>query len=463
MADITAVSGRSMPTVFVKHKNLPIGNDGPIYGLEICRGLEKAIGGENIDGAQKYNGTWRIQTKNMASRASLLLKGFPLRGCSIQVSSKNTDLIDGRESVKLLISNIPFSVADEEIKKALIKHNIKLGGEIRWECYRDEQKNLTSYKSGRRFVKIAKPETPLLKSVEVARNFTGYLICHEYNNKPELEGQEDTIPNPKVQSTKVNPTVTGPTNIPENLDKNGFQKVLTKKQTRKSSLEDGEIEEDDSDSQVIEGNTLSNEDFSADALSEIEKEIDLSQMKLSRSLFSDVMAELLTKQASQPQDAATDVAKEVSTTDASTHHEVNQESIDSTESTQEEETQTKISVQPTLSLSSTQKPASSKSTKKGHKLMKEDTFQKTLNDFSLRGRPQLSRSSSLSSVDRHARSPTPKRGISPDKKGAAEKKRKGGANSAPTVELKPHNKVNKVISLTPPSGPASNKDINTHL
>ena len=50
-------------------------------------------------------------------------------------------------------------------------------------------------------------------------------------------------------------------------------------------------------------------------------------MKLSRSLFSDVMAELSTKQASQPQDTATDVAKEVSATVASTHHEVNEESI----------------------------------------------------------------------------------------------------------------------------------------
>ena len=117
MSTLGDVVGRSMPTVFVRHKNLPVGNDNPIYGYEICKGLEKAIGGPMIDGAMKYNGVWRIQTKDMSSRAALLSKGFSLRGISIQVSSKSPNLIDGKESTSLTIANIPFSVADNEIKK----------------------------------------------------------------------------------------------------------------------------------------------------------------------------------------------------------------------------------------------------------------------------------------------------------------------------------------------------------
>ena len=192
---MSTLVGRSMPTVFVRHKNLPVSNDEPIYGYEICKALEKAIGGPQIDGAMKYNGVWRLQTKDMASRATLLLKGFSLRGCSIQASSKSPDLIDGRESTSLTISNIPFSVADEEIKKSLIAHKIKLGGELRWECYRDDNKNLTSYKTGRRFVKIAMPESPLPHSIEVARNFTAYLICKGYKgtkNQTKIDSNNET-------------------------------------------------------------------------------------------------------------------------------------------------------------------------------------------------------------------------------------------------------------------------------
>ena len=174
-------SGRIMPTVFIPSKNLPPDLKGPIYkvGNYICEAMADIISCELVDGAQLYNGTWRLQTKDFASRAALLTHGLNLLGHSVQCLSKCPYMVDGQETHKLIIGNIPFSVPEDDIKKALTDLGIKLGGEMHWECYRDRSKNQTSFKSGRRFIYIVHPKKPLPRSMNVGNHTKVWL---EYKN-----------------------------------------------------------------------------------------------------------------------------------------------------------------------------------------------------------------------------------------------------------------------------------------
>ena len=170
-----------MPTVFIPSKNLPPDLKGPLYkvGNYICEAMADIISCELVDGAQLYNGTWRLQTKDYASRAALLTHGLDLLGHSVQCLSKCPYMVDGQETHKLIIGNIPFSVPEDDIKKALTDLGVKLGGEMHWECYRDRSKNQTSFKSGRRFIYIVHPKKPLPRSMNVGNHTKVWL---EYKN-----------------------------------------------------------------------------------------------------------------------------------------------------------------------------------------------------------------------------------------------------------------------------------------
>ena len=179
--NLRSKSGRIMPTVYIPSKNLPPDLKGPIYkvGNYICESMTDIISRELVDGAQLYNGTWRLQTKDYASRAALLTHGLELLGHSVQCLSKCPYMVDGEETHKLIIGNIPFSVPEDDIKKALTDLGIKLGGEMHWECYRDRSKNQTSFKSGRRFIYIVHPKKPLPRSMNVGNHTKVWL---EYKN-----------------------------------------------------------------------------------------------------------------------------------------------------------------------------------------------------------------------------------------------------------------------------------------
>ena len=64
---------------------------------------------------------------------------------------------------------LPFEAPEHNIKQVLESYDIKIGSEFFWEFYKDFDDNnkLTTYKSGRRFLYIAKPTAVLPKFVKV--------------------------------------------------------------------------------------------------------------------------------------------------------------------------------------------------------------------------------------------------------------------------------------------------------
>ena len=82
------------------------------------------------------------------------------------------------DTTRLLISDIPLGIPNSEIEKALTKKGCKMTSSIKFELERDESGNLTQWKTGRRFLYIEVPQTPLPKDIKIGQ-FTGKLFYKE--------------------------------------------------------------------------------------------------------------------------------------------------------------------------------------------------------------------------------------------------------------------------------------------
>ena len=184
-------------TLFLPVKSLPKTESKDfIGGLEICRAMETVVGPNKVDGSIRISGLWRLQVNDEKSRSLLLRMGLPIRGLNCTVLSKNPYHIGDEESVKLIVGNLPFSIAEDEIRKALISIGVNVGSSLQWEHYREEKdpnnpekiQGLTSFKTGRRFAYIAKPNVPLPQRLKVANKFNAFLYYK--GQKEALEAAE---------------------------------------------------------------------------------------------------------------------------------------------------------------------------------------------------------------------------------------------------------------------------------
>ncbi|KAK7491563.1 hypothetical protein BaRGS_00017202, partial [Batillaria attramentaria] len=148
----------------------------PFTTAEICAALERKGGYNSMEGAQKIGGLWRLYARNNRVRQKLLIEGFVLRGVTITVKEKNPFLVSsvGGESrevpaTKLIISNVPLSVSDDEIKGAVMElPGVMMRSRIIAEKDRDEQGKLTHWKTGRRFMYVSVPQEPFPRTVQIA-------------------------------------------------------------------------------------------------------------------------------------------------------------------------------------------------------------------------------------------------------------------------------------------------------
>ena len=162
----------SVHPVFILHRSLPHATDKYYTVREICGACEKRTGHDTIIGAQKIGALWRIYPRNSDARANLLISGITLRGVSVSLCDKNPFLIqspngDTVNTTRLVISNVPISFSDKE----LLEMVIKVGGKPRSDLYlerdRDDDGKLTRWLTGRRFVYIEVPPTPLPGKIDI--------------------------------------------------------------------------------------------------------------------------------------------------------------------------------------------------------------------------------------------------------------------------------------------------------
>ncbi|GFR93061.1 hypothetical protein ElyMa_004369300 [Elysia marginata] len=135
-------------------------------GLEICKACEAVAGVGSCDGAQEISGLWRIYPTSVEARRDLIVSGVELGGQAITVLGQNPFLVRGQGEIptkKLIIGNIPISVAQSEIMDAFEALRVALRSPMKDEHYRDEMGGLTRFKSGRPFVYLNIPKIRSLR------------------------------------------------------------------------------------------------------------------------------------------------------------------------------------------------------------------------------------------------------------------------------------------------------------
>ena len=168
-------------------------------GLQMALACDKSTPG-GIYGTQKIKGLWRIYTWSREARDQLLIKGITINRIHVAVFDTNPNIVDNStETVKLIIGNVPMSVANAEIEKILKSmSDVSFRSKLFDESYRDEDGKLTSFKSGRRYVYIQKPSKPLPKFVQIMK---WKASLYHYGQKasgvnPPTLSISDTTPEP---------------------------------------------------------------------------------------------------------------------------------------------------------------------------------------------------------------------------------------------------------------------------
>lgn len=170
--------------VFLMKRNLPpVDHSNRYTVLEICLAAEKESGPETILGAQEIHGLWRIYPLTRQARNTLLIEGMSIRGCLLQLHNKNPYIVkdqDGRENpaTKLWLSDIPISCATSDIETALGRLGCQLRSPLIYEKTRNKDGKLTRFLTGRRFVYMSVPQTPLEKTLKIG-SFTARVYHRE--------------------------------------------------------------------------------------------------------------------------------------------------------------------------------------------------------------------------------------------------------------------------------------------
>lgn len=156
--------------VFLKCTDIP--SEENQSTAELCKLAENISGYKTIEGAQRIGGLWRIYPQTREARAVLLVSGLKIQGVSVPVHNKNPYLMmsgDGEEiaSTRVTISNVPLSGANEDIVHAIEAQGVTILSKLRYELARDGNNRLTRFKTGRRFLFIAVPDTPLPRRLEI--------------------------------------------------------------------------------------------------------------------------------------------------------------------------------------------------------------------------------------------------------------------------------------------------------
>lgn len=199
----------SDPNVFILTKSLPVFGE-PIYGLELLKAIESTTGlTGKILCVQKISGLWRITLSNELARATLLTTGVSLRGHFVPVLGSNPFFLNGKETIRLSISNFPFAGSSslEVIQRELETLNVNMTSKLQYNMYRDTNNKLTNCSNGKMFVYIIAPETPLPKFIKVDRHkvFLSYLGQDEALNAKEIEQSKENSNDQSQRPVPPNP------------------------------------------------------------------------------------------------------------------------------------------------------------------------------------------------------------------------------------------------------------------
>ena len=142
---------------------------------ELCVAIAKVDGRGGLLGVQRIGALWRIYLNTSA----------------VAVASQNPFFVKGPDGIliprtRLTVSDIPLSIANATIEAALIKKGVKLRSALTLEEIRDREGKFTGWLSGRRFVFIDLPKTPIEKKLWILAPYKAKLFYREMPNTKML-------------------------------------------------------------------------------------------------------------------------------------------------------------------------------------------------------------------------------------------------------------------------------------
>ena len=186
-------TSRTRPVFFKNSELIESENTAELSVFDVCLAAERISGHSTIEGAQRIKNLWRIYPLNQEARQKLLVNGIALRSQQIDLLDENP-YINGKDvsSTKVTISDIPLSVTNNDIKPLFIKRGYKPTSDVKFECARDNDGKLTRFKTGRRFLYMEIPQSPLPTILEIG-GFKAKLYHKEQKEQQEKSTKRETF------------------------------------------------------------------------------------------------------------------------------------------------------------------------------------------------------------------------------------------------------------------------------
>ena len=139
---------------------------------------------------QNINGIWRVYASSRESRVNLLLRGsLTVKGRQVNLYDTNPNLLynksDNIECVT--VKDPPLSVANTEVEAYLLGKGIATASAVKYSKARDDNGDLTNFKTGDHFVFVNGPVLPLLPRKEDITDFKCHIF-HDGQFKPNCKG-----------------------------------------------------------------------------------------------------------------------------------------------------------------------------------------------------------------------------------------------------------------------------------
>ena len=174
-----AAKKHGAPIVFLREKDY-FGSRQPekaewISHVELYKAISNTIEASHITGLQRVGGMWRIYMDNLDDKVKLMAEGVQLRGKRLNVLNTNPGRLDGEDTTRIRVKNIPLSADD-----GIIARNFTLKGLDVIQLMRERLRingKLTNCETGDRLVtvKTLSLKEPLPKSIQFGQ-FIGRVL-----------------------------------------------------------------------------------------------------------------------------------------------------------------------------------------------------------------------------------------------------------------------------------------------
>ena len=183
------ISANAVEPVFFKSKDFSSNRQESLRPYDVCVAVSNIVGQNNVEGAQNINDTWRIYTSSRESRVNLLLRGsLTVKGKQVNLYDKNPSMMFNQSDniERVTVKDLPLSVANTEIEAFLLAKGIAPVSGVKYSKARDDNGDLTNFKTGDRFVYVKGPISPLLPRKDDIADFK-CRIFHDGQFKPNCK------------------------------------------------------------------------------------------------------------------------------------------------------------------------------------------------------------------------------------------------------------------------------------